>query len=105
MEVSEHGAIDDVEEMSGCWTRHRLGFAAVNDVRRRVQQEDLGHPGRKGDPSTGSGRVLRRGHEHLVTWPGVVEGLEPQHDDEGHQHREPGREDPKTPEARSPSLK
>jgi transposase len=28
----------------------RLGFAAVDDVRRRVQQEDLGHRGRRNDP-------------------------------------------------------
>ena len=44
----------------------RLGFAAVDDVRRRVQQQDLGHRGRKGDPVYSIRRVLRRGHEHLT---------------------------------------
>jgi hypothetical protein len=44
----------------------RLGFAAVDDVRRRVQQQDLGHRGRKGDPLYSIRRVLRRGHEHLA---------------------------------------
>ena len=34
----------------------RLGFAAVDDVRRRVQQDDLGHRGRKRRPAVlGSG--------------------------------------------------
>jgi len=28
----------------------RLGFAAVDDVRRRVQQDSLGHRGRRDDP-------------------------------------------------------
>ena len=36
----------------------RLGFAAVDDVRRRVQQDDLGHRGRKGDPR--HRRITRR---------------------------------------------
>jgi transposase len=48
----------------------RLGFAAVDDVRHRVQQQDLGHRGRKGDPLYSIRRILRRGHEHLtdVAW-------------------------------------
>jgi transposase len=32
----------------------RLGFAAVDDVRRRVQQESTGHRGRKTDPRSAS---------------------------------------------------
>jgi transposase len=56
----------------------RLGFAAVDDVRRRVQQEDLGHRGRKGDPLYSIRRVLRRGHEHLtdVAWDRLLTGLD-----------------------------
>jgi transposase len=44
----------------------RLGFAAVDDVRRRVQQESTGHRGRKHDPLYRIRRVLRRGREHLT---------------------------------------
>jgi transposase len=56
----------------------RLGFAAVDDVRRRVQQQDLGHRGRKGDPLYSIRRVLRRGHEHLtdVAWDRLLTGLD-----------------------------
>lgn len=56
----------------------RLGFAAVDDVRRRVQQEDLGHRGRKGDPLYSIRRLLRRGHEHLtdVAWDRLLTGLD-----------------------------
>ena len=42
----------------------RLGFAAVDEVRRRVQQETLGHRGRQDDPLYRIRRLLRRGHEH-----------------------------------------
>ena len=45
----------------------RLGFAAVDDVRRRVQQHTCGHRGRHDDPLDGIRRVLRRGAEHLTT--------------------------------------
>jgi hypothetical protein len=44
-----------------------LGFAAVDDVRRRVQQHTYGHRGRREDPLHGIRRVLRRGAEHLST--------------------------------------
>ena len=56
----------------------RLGFAAVDDVRRRVQQEDLGHRGRKNDPLYRIRRVLRRGHEHLsdTAWERLLAGLD-----------------------------
>src|SRR6478736_7607871 len=56
----------------------RLGFAAVDDVRRRVQRQDLGHRGRKGDPLYSIRRVLRRGHEHLtdVAWDRLLTGLD-----------------------------
>ena len=38
----------------------RLGFAAVDDVRRRIQREQTGHRGRTGDPLYGIRRLLRR---------------------------------------------
>jgi transposase len=43
----------------------RLGFAAVYDVRRRVQQHTYGHRGRRGDPLYEIRRVLRRGADNL----------------------------------------
>jgi transposase len=56
----------------------RLGFAAVDDVRRRVQQGSTGHRGRKHDPLYRIRRVLRRGHEHLtdVAWDRLLTGLD-----------------------------
>lgn len=39
----------------------RLGFAAVDQTRRRVQQDSLAHRGRKHDPLYGIRRVTRRG--------------------------------------------
>ena len=56
----------------------RLGFAAVDDVRRRVQQESTGHRGRKHDPLYRIRRVLRRGHEHLtdLAWDRLLTGLD-----------------------------
>ena len=56
----------------------RLGFAAVDDVRRRVQQESIGHRGRKHDPLYRIRRVLRRGHEHLtdIAWDRLLTGLD-----------------------------
>jgi transposase len=42
----------------------RLGFAAVDQVRRRIQQELTGHRGRRDDPLYRIRRLLRRGHEH-----------------------------------------
>jgi transposase len=42
----------------------KLGFDAVDQVRRRVQQETFGHRGRAGDPLYGIRRVQRRGHDH-----------------------------------------
>ena len=43
----------------------RLALAAVDDVRRRVQQAQTGHRGRSGDPLYGIRRVLRRRADHL----------------------------------------
>jgi len=44
----------------------KLGTAALDEVRRRVQQDTLGHCGRKGDPLYGIRTILRAGAEHLT---------------------------------------
>ena len=43
----------------------KLANAAVDDVRRRVQRETLGHRGRNDDPLSGIRRLLTRGYERL----------------------------------------
>ena len=45
----------------------KLAGAAVDDVRRRIQQETLGHRGRKSDPLYGIRHVLRAGRERLTS--------------------------------------
>jgi transposase len=56
----------------------RLGFAAVDDVRRRIQREQTGHRGRAGDPLYGIRRLLRRGHDHHSprSWTRLLTGLD-----------------------------
>jgi transposase len=44
----------------------KLGTAAVDEVRRRVQQQVHGHRGRSGDPLYGIRNVLRCGEEKLT---------------------------------------
>ena len=44
----------------------KLGTAAVDEVRRRVQQETLGHRGRKRDPLYGIQNTLRCGADRLT---------------------------------------
>jgi transposase len=44
-----------------------LGTKAVDDCRRRIQQQTLGHRGRKGDPLYGIRTMLRAGAENLTT--------------------------------------
>lgn len=44
----------------------RLGLAAVDDVRRRVQQQSYGHRGYRDDPLFRIRRLLRRGPETLT---------------------------------------
>lgn len=44
----------------------KLGLDMLDQVRRRVQQETLGHRGHKGDPLYQVRRLLRRGAEHLT---------------------------------------
>ena len=56
----------------------RLGFAAVDDVRRRIQQEQTGHRGRTGDPLYGIRRLLRRRYDHHSerSWARLLAGLD-----------------------------
>ncbi|GAA3943659.1 transposase [Pseudoclavibacter caeni] len=44
----------------------KRGTAAVDEVRRRVQQDTLGHRGRTGDPLYGIQTILRAGAENLT---------------------------------------
>jgi len=44
----------------------KLGTQAVDEMRRRVQQDTLGHRGRKGDPLYGIQTILRAGAENLT---------------------------------------
>lgn len=61
-----------------CFHVTRLGFAAVDDVRRRVQNETLGHRGRRNDPLFGIRRLLRRRADRLTphAWARLLTGLE-----------------------------
>ncbi len=56
----------------------RLGFACVDDVRRRVQQDTCGHRGRRGDPLYGIRRILRRSAENLTehAWARLLAGID-----------------------------
>jgi transposase len=55
----------------------RLGLDAVDQVRRRVQHETLGHRGYASDPLFRIRRLLRRGHEHHTarSWTRMLAGL------------------------------
>jgi transposase len=56
----------------------RLGLNALDQVRRRVQQDTLGHRGHKHDPLFRIRRLLRRGYEHhtATSWNRMIAGLE-----------------------------
>jgi transposase len=56
----------------------KLANTAIDDARRRVQQETLGHRGRKGDPLYAIRRTLLRGSErlHQRGWERLIWGLE-----------------------------
>jgi transposase len=62
----------------------KLGFDAVDAVRRRVQQQTTGHRGRAGDPLFGIRRLLRRGHHHHSehSWARLLAGLDAGDDDQ-----------------------
>lgn len=55
----------------------RLANAAIDDVRRRVQNDTLGHRGRTGDPLYGIRRLLLVAHERLDDggWNRMMAGL------------------------------
>ena len=63
----------------------KLGTQAVDEVRRRVQQDTLGHRGRKGDPLYGIQTILRAGTENLTDkqWARLTAAIEahPAHDE------------------------
>jgi transposase len=56
----------------------RLAFAAVDDVRRRIQREHTGHRGHRDDPLYGIRRLLRRSHDHHSerSWERLLAGLD-----------------------------
>lgn len=56
----------DAETVVDAFHIVKLGTSAVDDVRRRLQQEIHGHRGRKGDPLYGIGHLLRAGQERLT---------------------------------------
>ena len=58
--------LDDAVAVLDAFHVVKLGTAAVDDVRRRVQQDTLGHRGRKGDPLYGIRNILRAGQERLT---------------------------------------
>jgi transposase len=58
--------LEDAEAVLDAFHVVKLGTAAVDEVRRRVQQDTLGHRGHKGDPLYGIQRTLRCGAERLT---------------------------------------
>ncbi|CAG7844179.1 hypothetical protein USB125703_00404 [Pseudoclavibacter triregionum] len=58
--------LDDATAVMDAFHVVKLGTQAVDEVRRRVQQNTLQHRGRKGDPLYGIRNILRAGREHLT---------------------------------------
>ena len=58
--------LDDATAVLDAFHVVKLGTAAVDEVRRRVQQDTLGHRGRTGDPLYGIQTILRAGAENLT---------------------------------------
>lgn len=58
--------LDDAVAVLDAFHVVKLGTAAVDEVRRRVQQDTLGHRGRRGDPLYGIRNILRAGRERLT---------------------------------------
>jgi transposase len=56
----------------------RLGLDALDQIRRRVQQDTLGHRGHKHDPLFRIRRLLHRGYEHHtpISWNRMIAGIE-----------------------------
>ena len=62
--ISEHLA--DATAVVDAFHVVKLATSCVDDVRRRVQQDTLGHRGRTGDPLYGIRTILRAGVENLT---------------------------------------
>ena len=58
--------LDDARAVLDAFHVVKLATQAVDDVRRRVQQDTTGHRGRRGDPLYRSRNILRAGREHLT---------------------------------------
>ena len=58
--------LDDAIAVLDAFHVVKLGTTALDQVRRRVQQETLGHRGRSGDPLYGIRNMLRAGAERLT---------------------------------------
>lgn len=62
--IDEH--LEDATAILDAFHVVKLGTAALDEVRRRVQQETTGHRGRRGDPLYGIRNIPRAGAEHLT---------------------------------------
>lgn len=71
-------ALDQATRVADPFHVTRVGNRAVDDVRRRVQQEQIGHRGRSGDPLYKIRRLLLQGSERLNDrgWERVLLGIE-----------------------------
>lgn len=58
--------LDDAVAVLDAFHVVKLGTAAVDEVRRRVQQDTLEHRGRRGDPIYGIRNILRAGRDKLT---------------------------------------
>jgi transposase len=79
-----HTTLPDAVRVLDAFHVVKLGFDAVDAVRRRVQQETTGHRGRKHDPLFGIRRLLRRGVDRHSerSWPRMLAGLDAGDDDQ-----------------------
>jgi transposase len=70
-------ALDHATRVADPFHVTRVGNRAVDDVRRRVQQQQLGHRGRSGDPLYKIRRLLLQGSERLNDrgWERVLLGI------------------------------
>jgi transposase len=72
--LCQRSALPDAVRVLDAFHVVGLGFAAVDDVRRRIQHEQTGHRGRTGDPLYGIRRLLRRRYDHHSdkSWAGLL---------------------------------
>lgn len=71
-------SLPHAQRVLDCFHVTKLGFDAVDQVRRRVQQESTGHRGRRDDPLFRIRRVLRRRADRLSAhaWQRLLVALE-----------------------------